>query len=212
METEDLESIDDSAPIVTHLGADVLIGVMPTETLRNEILFKLTTKREWKPMRVALTDEAIFLARQDEETLRDRIPLLEIIRVTSMQRDDAGKNDRSAREKNDISMTRFRDVGSNMLSVATLLQQEDANLHILQLQTKTDGYNCGKVYYLNAATEEQRTGWMKSLESAIALAQKRAAPNPMALQQRRLRRVYRNHLFQSIFAVLNHDSKIHIVP
>ncbi len=68
---------------VTRLNADVLVGLIPKEGtgLLDESLFRLTSRYEWKAMRVVLTDDGIHLARESEDVRRDMIPLLEILKT-----------------------------------------------------------------------------------------------------------------------------------
>ena len=170
-------SDEESAP--TEIDADVLVGTMPTAALLDDILCRLTWKHEWKPVRMALTAEAIYLARQGEDTLRDRIPLLEIVKV---KKSDCVQSETLARQARDINSL-------------------DQDMHILQIHTLQDGFNCGKLYQFNASSEQQRDNWLAHVESAIALAIGRAAPYPLEQYQCRLRAIYRHPWFQSIFAV-----------
>ena len=200
---EPSESNDEYMP--SHLRAEVLIGTMPTAGLMDEPLSRLTSQSEWKPMRVVLTDEAIFLARRGEDTLRDRIPLLEIVKVKKsncIQRDESEKKDFRPGRKSISAARKLSRNGASLRSVSSLFDQNSGNdLHIIQIHTVHGGYNCGKVYHLNAESEERRTTWATALESAIAAAITRAAPHPLAVHQRWLRALYRHPWFQSAVAV-----------
>jgi hypothetical protein len=92
---------------------------------------------------------------------------------------------------------------TSSMSISSLLDEhEGGGLHIIEIYTVQGGYNCGKVYHLNATSEGMRVSWAAALESSTADALKRAAPHPLAVYQRRLRHIYRHPWFQSGVAVI----------
>jgi hypothetical protein len=201
------EQTEMSAP--THLGADVLIGMMPTEVILDGTLSRLTSKTEWKPMHVALTKDEVCIARSGDKILRERIPLLEVEKVR--QCDCAPRADESgptnarlstiSRASRAFSMHSGLS-GASLLPLASLIDASaNEGQRIMEVATMKDGYNCGKIYYLKAASEEQCASWIAALKSTIAVARARAAPHPLAKYQRRLRHVYRHPWFQSVIAV-----------
>jgi hypothetical protein len=206
------EESKDLAP--THVGADVLIGTMPIEVHLDEMLHRLTSKNEWKPMRVALTEDAVCIARIGEKILRERIPLLEI--ETIRQCSGAQRSDESvpttAHPNTFVRLTRGVSSlsGANIFSMSLLL---DANMndrqHIIEVITKKNGYNCGKSYYLKAASEEKCASWIAALKSTTKVARARAVPHPLAKYQRWLRTVYRHPWFQTVVAVQNNRTHLY---
>ena len=196
--------MDSSEP--TRLGADVLVGTMPAVAFKDENLSRLTWKYEWKPMRVALTEDAIYLARQGEDILRDRIPLLEVVQVkrsNCVQGDEPQKNYARITRKSQRQTHPAVKFGSSLKSVASDIQNKNRDeLHIIQIHTVQGGYNCGKVYHLNATSEQQREEWATALESTVAVALRRAAPHPLAPHQRRLKKLHCHRWFQSVIAVI----------
>lgn len=199
IDVEIQEESTDSAP--THLGADVLIGMMPSDVLLDETLSRLTSKTEWKAMRVALTRDAICIAKVGEKILRERIPLLEVEKVR--QSNIAPRHEESTlstRPRNGRVVSSLS--SASLLPITTLLDvNASESQHVIEVITTKGGYNCGKIYYLRTNSEEQCATWITALKSTIAVARARAAPHPLAKYQRRLRNIYRHAWFQSAIAV-----------
>jgi hypothetical protein len=58
-------------PVV--MSSEGLMGKLPKadRTLKKGILYKFSSTHQWKPMQVALTTAGLFMARPNEEQLRD---------------------------------------------------------------------------------------------------------------------------------------------
>ena len=179
-----------------NISAQELIGEMPEgeEILKEGTLMKLTSQYEWKPMRAVLTDSFMCLARKDEERLRDKIPLSEIL--------DFRKRHDVPRFGDDENRTTQK---ISKLSSLMENENENSNLHIIQIRTKEDGYNSGRTYYFNTEDEETCNGWIRILRPACdeaLLRLNRSGPSFLFLFQLKCNRFYRSMLVQGFVAVL----------
>ena len=154
--------------------------------------------RLWQTRRVVWSKTLLAFANVDEDSAFDAIPLAEVVSVQQINeppRDDgaaaptavvpsaaaqaASRHPKSA----DSAQTRFR--------------------HALQLKTVPDGFNSGRTYYLQAASDAQ----CRAVCDSIALHSRRARKAVIA--GTRLRRIqgkvleaYESTPFQSAVAVL----------
>jgi hypothetical protein len=168
------EDTDRSAKYSDRISLATMMGTMPKadRILKSGLLWKLTSKFEWKPLQVALTTAGLFMAREDEETLRDMIPLYEIVEV-ARRRDIPG----DAARKLHANLNGDREPSSS-------LEEGGADRFLVQLRTVADGYNSGRTYYLDARSEAACADWFQLLRAtadrARLLKQARSLPPPPA--------------------------------
>ena len=178
-----------------NISALELIGEMPKseDVIKEGILMKLTSQYEWKPMRAALTKSALCLARENEEILRDKIPLHEIL--------DFRKRHDVPRHGDDDDKS-----GQKVAKLSALFDSgsENSNLHMIQIRTKEDGYNSGRTYYFNSNDEESCNAWVRVLRPACddASIRQRSGPGFMLKVQLHCRRLYHSMAVQGLVAFL----------
>ena len=186
------------------ISSDVLMGKMPKadRILKRDILWKLTSTYEWKPMHVALTSVGLFLARPEEELLRDMIPLFEVLDVKRIAEVPCDVIKPLQREN---TMTQRQGSIKNM-KMSTLMDApaRPQELFILQVRTADNGYNSGRTYYFDARSEELCAQWLQLLrtKSDHAVVLKQAGPSKLQKLRFRLRRVYRGAAVQGLAAFL----------
>ena len=194
------------APIAN--AAEALMGKMPKtdRIIIKSKLMKLTQSYEWKATDVALTPAGIFLAKPEEEHLRDLIPLYEVIEVKkrnempgrSVLRGDSMKAESDWSQRTSSVSTK------KMSSLKLTDDNENAKLHIIQIMTVDDGCNSGRTYYFSAPSEELCNEWINYLRREVdrAVILKHAGPSPLKNFRFRLRRFHRGFFLQSGVAVL----------
>ena len=197
---ENYEDVNDSRTrqlgAGTALSPDSIMGTMPKadRLLKEGILWKLTSKYEWKPLRAGLTTAGLFLARPGEDVIRDLVPLYEIVDVRT-RRDLPGEDARILESNLVSSSTDNRDSAHANI---------ETDLFILQIRTIENGYNSGRTYYFNARAEDACNEWLQLLrtEADRAVLRKQAGPNLFRWLRYRLRRFYNSGPFQYFVAVL----------
>jgi hypothetical protein len=208
--------------VPAHVSPDSLMGKMPKadKILKKDILKKLSTNHGWKPMQVVLTSVGLYLARPDEDLLRDLIPLYEVVEVKRrsdvpdlrIPESEKGLKDMSASKnmqgKKDLTNKTIRSVGrqGSFVSMASLREEEmkaeEPEKYIIQLRTLEGGYNSGRTYYLSAGTDEDCQAWVQSIRTASdkAILLRQAGPGIMVKARYRLRQAYHSVQMQSLVA------------
>ncbi len=140
-----------------EIRAESLMGKIPPKDsiLKSEMLQKLSSQREWKPVRSVLSGAGLYFTKPDDDTIRDLIPLSEIVSVSHTS---------EAITQADMKAG----------SVSSLFDSIGSKLHTIHLQTSEKGINCGRNYNLRMPSEESCIDWEAALRSAIDSAAQRA--------------------------------------
>jgi hypothetical protein len=166
-------------------------------SLKADIIEKLTSKYEWKEMRVILTQDGLYFAKPNEEVLRDMIPLMEIVKLRRARlipgQDQARADIASLQPLTSLRNTSGTDPSEN---------REEPVVCALQILTAAGGYNSGRSYYLNLGTAAARNDWLQAVRAARRESARRASPNAARALQRRLRVLYRSPPLQAAIAAL----------
>ena len=143
--------------VPSEIRAESLMGKIPTKEsiLKSENLEKLSSQREWKLVRSVLSGSGLYFTKPEDDTIRDLIPLCEIVSVSHTVEANAHA---------DLK------VGS----VSQLLDAAGTKSHMIHLQTSEQGINCGRSYSLRMPSEESCSDWEGALRSAIDSAARRA--------------------------------------
>ena len=124
--------------------------------------------------RVVITNDVVSFAFVDEEAQIDHIPFAEISNVKEMV--DAGE---------DTS------------------DDEGMFSHVMQIATRDDGYNSGRIYYLSTSSKDQLDELMKELRTKAKKARMHAeARTGFQRLQQKVRRRYESGIFQGLMALL----------
>ena len=193
---------DEALPPVT-VSADVLLGTMPKAdaAIKDQILEKLTSKHEWKPMRIVLTDRTLYLARHDEEILRDLIPLMEITKVLkSVHIDKTISHDRSA-DLTKSSLLASRSLHATSIG-ALFDSQSEGDLFVMEIHTVEGGYNSGRSYHFRIPSEADCDAWIAAVRAACSHAALHGGPTRLAVLRGRMRALYQHDALQAAVAVL----------
>jgi hypothetical protein len=195
----DWESLQKPGDYLDNLPVDItaqeLVGEMPEskDILKEGVLNKLTPSYEWKPMRAALTKHALCFARENEQILRDKIPLQEIL--------DFRKRHDVPRQTDDDSK-----IAPKVAKLSSLFDNAEGSgdIHMIQIRTKEGGYNSGRTYYFNCEDEETCNAWIRILRPACddALVRQRAGPGFLLKLQLRSRRLSQSIAVQGLVAFL----------
>jgi hypothetical protein len=195
------------------ISSEALMGKMPKadRIIKKGILWKLSSTHEWKPMDVALTTAGLFMARPDEEQLRDLIPLYEIrdvkkkaddpnLYTTSRRLDSVGS---SSDDNHAQRIGTLRNMRMTAL-IDTASEVVESEHFIIQVRTIEDGYNSGRTYFFDARSIELCNEWLHLLrkESDHAVVLMQAGPSHFQKLRFRLRRFYRSVFVQSTVAFL----------
>jgi hypothetical protein len=196
------QNLISSGPVI--ISPDVLMGTMPKpeKFLKHEVVGKLTSSYEWKPMNMVLTSMGLFFSRPDEEVLRDLIPLFEVLDVR--KRKDIPNQSEPTDSK---PVFLHRNASLRTIKMSSLMSEPEESAdgqNIIQIRTVDNGYNSGRTYYLRIETARGCTEWLAALRSASerALVLKKAGPNALHTLRLRLRRFYRSTPVQCFVAVL----------
>ena len=177
-------------PLPLYISPDVLLGCMPKpeKALKVGILGRLTSKYDWKDMRVILTEEALHFSNPDEDILRDMIPLLEVIKVRKAKHPMNSADSSSMLVMCAAPTTDAPNGASNGDRAPTTT--------VLQIQTADGGYNSGRSYYLCAGSAAEQDEWHAAIGAACGACARRAAPSAGRAAQASLRAVYNSRPFQ----------------
>jgi hypothetical protein len=156
------------------------------------IFLPICTRSLWQKRRVVWTKYVIYLTSVSEYTVFDSIPLAEI--ASTQQVNEANRSEplapsapsqhrQSSIKSADSSQTRFQ--------------------HALQLKTIPDGFNSGRTYYLQAASDEQCRAVCESISRLARRAREEAAATSRIRRaQAHVAAVYDSTPFQSAVALL----------
>ena len=194
-----------SGPVV--VSSDVLMGKMPKpeKVLKHEIVGKLTSSHEWKPMNMVLTSAGLFFSRPDEDILRDLIPLFEVLDIR--KRHDSPNEEAISNQRLSASDQKpFHQQGSMRGMTMTSLIGEGASgsQNIIQIRTVESGYNSGRTYFLKIESADACNDWVNQLRIASerALMLKQAGPSVLHKLRLHIRTAYRSTAAQFFVAVL----------
>jgi hypothetical protein len=229
MHADSKENVSDLAeptvPLIdvpSNVSPDSLMGKMPKadKVIKKDMLKKLASSYEWKPMQVVLTSVGLYLARPDEDLLRDLIPLYEIIEtkrqsdIPQLRMKDAGKSlgdpKRQMQAKCEVQKNQTGPLGrqSSMVKIASLTEEtlvaDESEKYIIQIRTADGGYNSGRTYHFSAGTDEECQEWVQKIRTASnkAILLRQAGPGIMEKAKYRLRQAYHSVLVQSSVAIL----------
>ena len=210
--------------VPAHVSPDSLMGKMPKadKILKKDILKKFSTSHGWKPMQVVLTSVGLYLARPDEDLLRDLIPLHEIVEVKRRsdvpdlrkQEPEKALKDLSTSKNHGMQSSKREATNKNrtlgrqgsIVKLASLtegeLQAEETEKYIMQLRTVEGGYNSGRTYYISVGTDEDCQAWIQGIRTASdkAVLLRQAGPGFLEKARYRLRRAYHSVYIQSLVA------------
>ena len=159
----------------TSLQQSIMLGKVPSDqcVVKTDLVERLTSKYEWKSMRAILTAAGLYMTKSDEDSVRDLIPLCEVMHVRRMPTTDE-------KEVDDILAQSGAMRNVQLSSFLTGSANRD---HILQLQTIPDGFNSGRTYYLAAPSDDACRAWEEALRSASerAVLRMHAGPGTLSL-------------------------------
>ena len=186
------------------ISSDVLMGKMPNpeKILRSGVLWRLTSHYEWKPMETAITSAGIFFSRPGEDSLRDLIPLFEVVDVK--KRLDAPGDGKDAGTSNLLNKSSISASVRNLKISGLLDGEPETILNVIQIRTMENGYNSGRTYYLKADSMEMCNDWLQVMRSASsrAVLLKKAGPSRFRRLKYRVRHFYHHFAVQSFVALL----------
>ena len=167
---------------------------------------RLTSKYEWKPMRIVLTEYNLYLSRPEEEVLRDMVPLDEMTKIRKVLHSDGAptipQNSESSINRSasitPVSARHYRGVSFHALFEA----RQGDDLHVFQIQTVDGGYNSGRTIHLRTTSDAACEEWVALLRTAAARAARRGSPGLCAGLQRRVRALHNHSAFQAAVAAL----------
>jgi hypothetical protein len=198
------------------ISSEALMGKMPKadRIIKKGLLWKLSSTHEWKPMDVALTTAGLFLARPDEEQLRDLIPLYEIrdvkkkaddpnLYTNNRRMDSLGSIGGASEDSHNPRIGALRNMKMTSL-IDGQSEIVEGEHFLIQVRTIQDGYNSGRTYFFDARSEDLCNEWLQLLrkESDQAVVLKLAGPSHFQKLRFRLRRFYRSVIVQSVVALL----------
>ena len=132
--------------------------------------------RVWQTRRVVITKEEISFAFVGEESQIDHIPFAEIVHIKEMA--EAASDDHHDEESKRFS-------------------------HVMQIATRDDGYNSGRIYYLSTDSKEDLdeliSDLVKKAKSARVQAEARTSFQKFQLG---VRERYESRKFQGFMALL----------
>jgi hypothetical protein len=194
-----------SGPVM--ISPDILLGTMPKSEkfIKHEVVGKLTSSYEWKPMKMVLTSMGLFFSRPDEDILRDLIPLFEVLDIRKRS-DSPSQTERTCSKESNLSHL-HRNASLRNVKMSSLVgesEESSCSHNIIQIRTIDNGYNSGRTYYLRIETTKGCTEWLHALRAASerAIVIKKAGPNLLHKLRLRLRRFYRSTFVQCVIAVL----------
>ncbi len=156
------------------------MGKVPADQsiLKIGLVERLTSMNDWKSVRAILTAAGLYMTNPDEDSVRDLIPLCEVVNVMRMPN--------SEEQLVDNILARSGTVRNFQLS--SILDGSAKRENVLQLQTIRDGFNSGRTYYFAAPSENACSAWGEALTSAAeqAMLRKQAGPGWLSLGRLRL--------------------------
>jgi hypothetical protein len=163
----------------TDICADILLGKVPKDqlVLKTDLVERLTSKYEWKPIRAILTAAGLYMTNPEEDSVRDLIPLCEVMNVLRMPDRDEQEVDNILAQSGAVRNLQF----------SSLLDGSAKRQHVLQLQTVEDGFNSGRTYYFATTSEAACRAWGEALRSAAEQAVLRMQAGPGSISLCRLR-------------------------
>ncbi len=136
----------------------------------------LLVYRVWQMRRVVITKEEISFAFVGEEAQIDHIPFAEILYIKEMV--DAVSNDQTDEDNMKYS-------------------------HVMQIATRDDGYNSGRIYYLSTESKEALADLISDLAKKAKICRIQAeARTGFQRFQLRVRKRYESRKFQGFMALL----------
>ena len=146
----------------------------------------IASNRVWQMRRVVITKDVISFAFVDEDAQIDYIPFAEILHVKEMA--DAGDDAE---------------------------EDEGKYSHVMQIATRDDGYNSGRIYYLSTSSKEELDLLITELQSKAKKARMQAEAHTwFQMLQLKVRIRYESSIFQGLMALLiaavNPHSLLHL--
>jgi hypothetical protein len=181
------------------ISPDALLGSMPkTENARKEgLLRRLTSKQEWRGMRVVLTEQALYFSKPNEDVLRDMIPLLEILKIRMPRHLPPAHATFDG-----FCITSANAENGSCHSEEHAAADAASSRTMLHIQTAEGGYNSGRSYFLSANSPQEREEWASAIRSARRASALRASPSAIRAIQSSLRAFYHGVAFQTLIAAL----------
>ena len=123
--------------------------------------------RGWHTRRVVYTIDVIAFTLPTSDSVIDAIPLFEVEEVVKMTGDEGRIDDNSISGKQGKKGGGKRPAEEEKLPDGNEKKSGDSNKvkfrNALQIQTKSDGYNSGRQYIIQARSEEERKGMVENL-------------------------------------------------
>jgi hypothetical protein len=155
--------------------------------------------RKWQVRRVVYTRDEIFICFQDEDVIRDMIPLAEVVSVEA----------EGAKEVAELSPHKlsFGKRHNEPASIKQRLVKDDSNLfetsNSMVVSTQLDGYNSGRQYRFQSDSQNACGRLVAQLRKLAAEARKReAGKTRFRNSQERLGRVINSIPFQAMLTVI----------
>jgi hypothetical protein len=140
------------------------------------IMIWVCTNRMWQNRRVVITKDDIIFAFVGEEAQIDRIPFAEVLYIKEMA--EAATEDFDKEENKIFS-------------------------HAMQIATRDDGYNSGRIYYLSADSQESLHELIEYLTKKAKAARAQVEARTVFRKfQLRVRKRYDSPQFQGLMALL----------
>ncbi len=176
----------------------------------------------WRPRKIVWTKDTMYVARTDDNTVIEALPLHAIKAVIEMT-DDVEGTFKHFQSMSGISLTRQKSLLAERREESDRVIQEGEDTTIgedasffsqkasvsssLQIKTGSDSVIAGRSYYLSARNdhnpEELRQVIVSSLRAAVLVAQKKArAMSRFQKSQEQVRSVQGSMVFQIAMAIL----------
>ena len=145
--------------------------------------------REWQTRRIVYTNDLIFICMENEDIVRDSIPLSEVESV------------RKQTPHSSSQLFSFSKSHKSLSSVINKSLNEESGIfetkNVLTVSTKIDGYNSGRTYQFHASSEDVCNSIIAHLQKLVAGAsRKRKFEN----SQERVAAVLNSTFVQTILA------------
>jgi hypothetical protein len=153
--------------------------------------------------RMVLTKKDLFLGLEEQDEIRDRIPLHEIDEVSFKQdREADGDGAEAIKTPSDFGISGPRQATRGGLQkVKTVSTYRFFNG--FQIETVKDGFNSGRAYHAQAETKEECNLVVTTLKKYARLAkQANLNANRFERSQKLMLRLYSSFFFQALSAIL----------
>ena len=129
--------------------------------------------RRWEARRIIYTKDTLCIAFVGEDTVRDMVPLAEILHIEELSSEFA--KELSAPATSNASESLSANSNSSFLFRSRSTRKVTRVVStILQIVTKEKGYNSGRTYYLQPSTQQEQEHLLQELAKLSEVARKKA--------------------------------------